>query len=271
MRYSQRFLYAALLGLSTVAFNPALFAQDCLPDKARSNAFIYDYAEVIPETQEESLQSYLAAFTDTTNHAIVVVTHPDLCGLEPSDFAVQLGRRWGVGIGGEDNGIVLAVRPKTRSQNGGAFIAVGYGLEGQVTDLQTGRIVDEEMIPHFKREDYGSGIAAALQVLAPLASGELVEYNGEHRDGPSPLFILLLLLGIFIFIVLIIRRSVQKYADKHGVGFWAAWALLNALQNSSTGQFRHFKGGSGHFGSGGGGFGGFGGGSFGGGGAGGSW
>jgi uncharacterized protein len=203
-----------------------------------------------------------------------VVTHSDLCGLEPSDFAVQLGRRWGVGIGGEDNGIVLAVRPKTQSQNGGAFIAVGYGLEGQVTDLQTGRIVDEEMIPHFKREDYGSGIAAALQVLAPLASGELVEYHGSHGgsngDGPSLLFIFLLLSGIFIFIVLIVRRSVQKYADKHGVGFWAAWALINAAQRSSHGRYGHFQGGSGNFG-GGSGFGGFGGGSFGGGGAGGSW
>jgi uncharacterized protein len=256
----------------SLAFSLQTAAQDCMPEHGVDHQFVYDYAQLISEQDEAAIQGYLARFTDSTHHAIVVVTHDDLCGLEPAEFSVQLGRRWGVGIAEENNGIVLAVRPKSASERGGVFIAVGYGLEGEVTDLETGRIIDNVLIPAFKQGDYTAGIAGAVQVLAELASGELAEYTGGGAPAEAPVgffFLPFLIMGLFMLIRVMTAR---KYAASHGMGFWAAWALITAAQRSQRGSYGHFRGGTGGFGGGGGGgFGGFGGGSFGGGGAGGSW
>ncbi len=81
------------------------------------------------------------------------------------------------------------------------------------------------------------------------------------------------LMVAFIFIVIIFSQvgRAKRYGRKNNLGFWAAWALLNAASNRSHGSWGGFTGGGGFGGGGGGGFGGFGGGSSGGGGAGGSW
>jgi uncharacterized protein len=92
-------------------------------------------------------------------------------------------------------------------------------------------------------------------------------------------------LKIFFFIPILIFVfkivSVRRYSVLNGIGFWAAWQILNAASARQSGRWNDFNRGGGGFGgfggfggggsSGGGGFGGFGGGSFGGGGSGGSW
>ena len=121
------------------------------------------------------------------------------------------------------------------------------------------------MIPSFKSKDYYGGIFDATLTVMQITGGE---YTAEEYAKVNIKSFLPFIFGLIIFIIIIGMKAGQtrKYASTNGMGFWAAWALMNAASRGSRG------GGSfGNFSSGSGGFGGFGGGSFGGGGAGGSW
>ncbi len=239
--------------------------------KPSNNVFVYDYADILNDGQEQQLNRELVAFKDTTSNVIIVVTHPDLFGEAPWRFATDLGQAWGVGKGDKDNGLVMVIKPKTASSRGEAFIATGYGLEGAIPDITANRIVDGEMIPRFKQEDYPGGIYAGVQVLKQLAAGEIKEYagpTGNSRKAPWG-FLFIIFFGVLTAIGSSFYR-VHRYARVNDMAFWAAWALMAQSGRSHGGAWNSFSGGSSGFG-GGGGFGGFGGGGFGGGGAGGSW
>ena len=256
----------------------AALPEGCLP-KPVDHQFIYDFAGQIPDREEAALNDRLRAFTDSTSHVIVVVTHADFCGLEPARFATDLGHDWGVGRDDRDNGVVVAIRPRSGQQSGALFIAPGYGLEGAIPDIVARRIV-EEMTPYLGRGDYAGALDRGTRDLMNLASGEWTQADylsgGGVDFGASLLALvlfLLVLIGVPTFAILASVRTLQR---KQNLAWWAAWALFWATSQRSTGQFRHFHsgsggfGGGGSFGGGGGGFGGFGGGGFGGGGAGGS-
>ena len=190
----------------------------------------------------------------------------DLNGYDKADYTVRLAEEWGVGQRGKDNGIVIMVKPKTPSSMGHAYITIGYGLEGAIPDAIANRIVDNEMIPAFKENNYFAGLNNAANVLISLTKGEFTanEYNRKTKKtnfkSPVPFIIMLL-----IFFSLFGRaRSRQRHSIGRSIPFWIALSMLGSSRGSHGGSF-------GNFSSGGGGFGGFGGGSFGGGGAGGSW
>ena len=249
---------------------------ECLPASGTPGTFVYDYADIISSDDEFEINATIRALNDTTPNSIVVVTHPDMCGESPFDFATGVGRRWGVGDAAFDNGIVIAVSPKTGDRKGQVFIAVGYGLEGAIPDVTANRIIDHEMIPQFKlggTESYGWGIGNAVAVLGPLASGEIQEYTPGAGVGSGFMIkVLLIVLLIFFLPTLIMGLIVRRAARNNNLGMLAAWMLQVEQAKKSRGSFGKFSSGSGSFGGGGfGGSGGFGGGSFGGGGAGGSW
>lgn len=238
--------------------------ENCLLDQKPVPDLIQDYANVLSESEEQSLRQALVAFNDTISNEILIVTVTDLCGYDKANYTYTLGEKWGVGKKGKDNGIVIMVKPKEIDGRGDAFIATGYGLEGVLPDAIAKRIVENEMIPAFKQKDYYGGIATAAQVAMEITAGE---YTADDYNKFNIKSILPFLFGIIIFIIIISAQvgKTKKYANTNGMGFWAAWSLMSAASRGSGG------GSFGNFSSGGGGFGGFGGGSFGGGGAGGSW
>ncbi len=239
-------------------------AQDCLLDQKPVQNLVQDYAEVMTDSEEQDLRQALIAFNDTVSNQILVVTVTDLCGYEKSEFTYTLGEKWGVGQDGKDNGIVIMVKPKEIDGRGEVFIAPGYGLEGVLPDAIAKRIVEMEMIPRFKEKDYYGGIESAVSTVMSITSGEFSADEYKSKSNWRKILPFIGILLIFIIIMVMKAGRTRKYASTNGMGFWAAWALLNATNRNHGGSF-------GNFGSGGGSFGGFGGGSFGGGGAGGSW
>jgi uncharacterized protein len=269
-------LVVLLLLLGTIG-QAQLAGQECFPKK--ENKLVYDVANALNEGEESTLESLLVSFADSTSNQITVVIVPDLCGMDKAQFAIELGELWGVGQKKEDNGIVMLVKPKTIESKGEIFIAVGRGLEGAIPDITTKQIIDNECIPAFKNQGYYDGIYAGATVLMQLARGEFDSdaYASKHakRKKKGGLGIALLALLIIAFVFITKAAQTKRYAQTNQIGFWAAWALLNAASRSHRGYYNNFSSGRGGFGGfgggGGGGFGGFGGGGFGGGGSGGSW
>ena len=99
---------------------------------------VNDFADVIEQSAEEEIYSSAAALQEKTAAQVVGVTVNTLDGEEPADYALGLGRQWGVGQKDKDNGVVILLS-KTERQ---IYIAVGYGLEGALPDSKTGRIIE---------------------------------------------------------------------------------------------------------------------------------
>ena len=194
----------------------------------------------------------------------------DLCGYDKASFTYTLGERWGVGQKDFNNGIVLMVKPHGKQGDRHTFIAVGYGLEGAIPDAISKRIVEVELIPHFKQGDFEGGINAGVAALMGLAKGEINVAKYQKSNKPVPIFPMIFVLIIIFLVFFSAIKRVQKNAIGKDLTFWAARWLLSQSGHKRGGSWNDFNSGGGSFG-GGSGFGGFGGGSFGGGGAGGSW
>jgi len=217
-------------------------------------------AGILSSAEAAQLEGKLVAFDQQTSNQIAVVILNDLMGYDKAELAYRIGESWGVGQEGFNNGVVILLKPKTGESRGEVFIATGYGLEGAIPDAIGRRIVEQEMIPHFRNNDYFGGLDAATTVLMGLAKGEISQEN--YREEPEPGMSLIVLIILIILVIIIFRnRKRQMHSIGGDIPWW--FYLPRGGSGSSWGGF----GGRG----GGGGFGGFGGGSFGGGGAGGSW
>lgn len=249
------------------------FSQD-IPDKPVPPRLVNDFTQTLSPQEANTLEKKLVAFNDSTSTQIAIVIVPSLQGYDKSDYAQRLAEKWGIGQKGRDNGILILVKPKTADSNGQIFIAPGYGLEGIIPDLTASEIVDNEMIPSFRENDYYGALDKATSTLMALASGEFsaAQYGQKspNKSAGSPP------VGLIIFIIIIVIAilsgrsggSGNKHISTRGLPFWMLMGMLGS-GGSHRGSWGGFSGGGSS--GGGGGFGGFGGGSFGGGGAGGSW
>ena len=105
-----------------------LQAQD-LPEPMRPKRIVNDFTQLFSPQQQQALEQKLRNFNDTSSTQIAIVTVPTLQGYAPSDYAQRLAEKWGVGQKGKDNGVLLLIKPKSRTEKGQVAIAVGYGLE----------------------------------------------------------------------------------------------------------------------------------------------
>ena len=261
----------SLIIIAIVGFSA--FAQD-IPDAPNPPKLVNDFANVLSKAEEQKLESELVQFARSSSTQILIVTVKSLNGNDISDFAFQLGEKWGVGQKGKDNGVIVLFKPKTANEQGRVFVAVGYGLEGIIPDATANRdIVQNEMIPRFKQGDTFGGLYRGTKVIMGLASKEFTaqEYNEKVSEGGGGFPFGFLLFLIFFFIIPIFRSRRRRYYTAGKNSSLPFWLVMGGMMGSSNrgGSWNNFSGGSGGFG--GGGFGGFGGGSFGGGGAGGSW
>ena len=141
-----------------------------IPSRPTPPRLVNDYTNTLNSSQEHYLEQMLRNYNDTTSTQIAVVFVNDLQGTTAADFAYQLGEKWGVGTK-ENNGIVILVKPKNETK-GEVFISVGYGLEQYIPDAMAKRIIENQMIPNFKNNDYFTGVNNAVDSIIKLASGD---------------------------------------------------------------------------------------------------
>ena len=229
---------------------------------------VVDEAGVLPADQKAELSQRLKALEATNGRQRVVVTLKSLQGQEISDYGYQLGRHWGIGQKGQNNGVLLIVAPEEHKVR----IEVGYGLEPILTDALSSNIIQTKILPKFRAGDVPGGVidgADALTEQLGLDDAEAKQRVAEataaqqqravhHRRSGSPIGALFTLFFVFIVVSSIFRRG--------GGGGWF-WPLVILSSLGRGGRDDDWSGGGG---GGGDSFGG-GGGSFGGGGSSGSW
>jgi uncharacterized protein len=226
---------------------------------------VVDEANILDQATRTSLTQKLADLESKTTDQFVVVTLKSLQGTSIEDYGYQLGRAWGIGQKGKNNGVLLIVAPNEHKVR----IEVGYGLEGTLTDALARVIIENAITPRFRANDYAGGITRGTDNIIQVLSGdaELFKQQTAVKDAlrkqPSDnwyaLLFVLFWFGLAAFIVFTIAR-----AHRHG-GVGGPWFVPVSGRSDSSWS----SGSSGGFDSGGGFSGG--GGDFGGGGSSGSW
>jgi uncharacterized protein len=146
---------------------------------------VNDTANLIPLDQRQRIETQLAQFEQQTGNQVSVLTVDSLDGEEIADYGNKVGRAWGLGQKGKDNGALLLVSKSDRKMR----IEVGYGLEPVLTDLQTSIIQNQVIIPYFKKGDFGGGIEAGVSAILSTIQGKAVQPAPEAQpsggDGES--------------------------------------------------------------------------------------
>ena len=243
----------ALSGLCLLLWATLAFAQPQVP---ALTGRVVDRAELLDAGQEAELSHLLAGHEQATGNQLVVVTLPDLGGRSIEETGLTLGREWGIGQQGRDNGALLIVAQAERRIR----IEVGYGLEDRLTDAQSALIIHNLIAPAFRQGDFAGGIRAGVEGMIQVIGGEPMEGYlpalGQPAQEQPPLPVL-----IIVFLVMLVVIGIG--GGRGGRGRQARSVMAAAALGALLG-----RGGGGGFG--GGGFGG-GGGGFGGGGASGGW
>ena len=236
--------------------------------KPTNEFYVNDFADVITPEHEAEMLARSVALNEKTTAQVVTLTVESLDGQEPSEYALDIGREWGIGAEDKDNGILILLSESDRQ----IYIAVGYGLEGALPDSKTGRIIDIYGLEYLKTDNFSEGLR---NISKAVVNEVYIEYGLEPETDYTPIDLLndtdslsesggsvLVSWIIMIIIVFIIFFFGGRGGRRRRGGFWYGGPkMYGGFHGSSFGS----SGRSGGFG--GGGFSG-GGGSFGGGGAG---
>ncbi len=266
-------------------------------DVPEYRGYINDYADMISTGMEKKLDQALRSFDLSDSTQVAILTLDSLEGDSLEDFSIRTVDKWKIGQKGKDNGVLLLVFKQDRKMR----IEVGRGLEGVLTDLLTGRIIDGVISPAFKAGRFDEGFANGIIAIMDASRGEFTGtgrlQRNINRDKAPPVV-------SYVFLAMVMIAFLGNLSRKIGASLGAvllplavftglgsgtsllfllflipvgivAGLLLPIILNVFLMSRGHYLGGgfgSGGFGrGGGGGFGGFGGGGFGGGGSSGGW
>jgi Beta-propeller domains of methanol dehydrogenase type len=137
---------------------------------------VVDEAGLLDTHRFAVLTQMLEQHENNTTNQIVIVTLRSLQGYEIEEYGYQLGRHWGIGQKGVDNGLLFIVAPNERKVR----IEVGYGLEGVMTDKTAHDIIQEVILPSFKKGDFAEGIMNGTDAILAALKGE---YTPKRSEG----------------------------------------------------------------------------------------
>lgn len=175
---------------------------------------IVDNADLLSADDEQRIEAELQALEAASTDQLAVVTLPSLQGFTIEEFGYKLGRHWGIGQAGVDNGVLLLVAPNERKVR----IEVGKRLEPVLTDALSKLIITNAILPAFRRGDFAAGIEAGVRDIKDVLLGDVEAVKrraagGRPAQGPD--WIGLLIIAIWITIVLYLMWVQAREAGKY--------------------------------------------------------
>jgi len=166
-------------------------------------ARVTDLAGLLTREEIAGLEEKLKGFevSDSTQIAILII--PSLEGEVLEDFSGRVAEAWRLGQKGRDNGVLLFTAMRERQVR----IEVGYGLEATLTDARSRRIIENEIVPNFRNQQYYQGVEAGVDAIIQTVRGvyQPVERpqaeSGRRRNSGSWFNLLIFLLAPLFWIL----------------------------------------------------------------------
>lgn len=182
----------------------SLFAEVTFP---KLTGRVVDQAELLDISTESLLKQQLEAYENATGNQLIVVTLKDIQGLSIEDYGYQLGREWGIGQKGKDNGVLLIVVPAIRKVR----IEVGYGHEGALTDALSSNIIQAVILPSFRAGNFSEGINLGVGAIIKALGGQYRVKPPQRRSDELPPWWV-----IFFLPLIFLRRFGMRGFYGHG-------------------------------------------------------
>jgi uncharacterized protein len=226
------------------------------------SAPVVDDANVVSRQVEDQLNAILEDFRIKVGPQIAVLTVESTGNKSLEDYGIDIAREWGIGDSQRDDGVLLLIVMNDRVLR----IETGSGIEGDLTDVEAGRIIDSVVVPELRNNNPDGAVIAGVDALMTELSGETYAYPeesgatsgdtvaGATEVGPGQVIFAFVILAFFVIGIL----ATVVRGRRRGLGALDILSILFIFTRAASG-------------GGGGGFSGGGGGGFSGGGASGSW
>lgn len=207
---------------------------------------VVDEAGILSRQAEAVIESALRALYEKGGTQITVLTVRSLEGLTIEEASIRVVDQWQLGKRGADRGVLFLIALNERRMR----IEVGRGLEGDLTDVESKRIIEDSVQPLFRAGDFDSGVIVGVYQIArktdpgidlrPFLEGRArrVPTKTENELPPAVTFILIL---FFIFMLFAGRRN-RRLRPRRMRG---SWDTLGGYGGSSWGGRGGWGGGSG--------------------------
>lgn len=160
-----------------------------LPEPMLPPRLVNDFAHVFSQEEARTLEEMLLRYHDETSTQIFVVTVASLEEKESLAYATELGNKWGAGQAGKDNGVMILIKPKRPGGSGDVAIALGDGIVGLINQGDAQKIINNILIPMFKRELYAEGVQQAATMIDMLLKNAFSPAPGatpSHSTRSAP-------------------------------------------------------------------------------------
>lgn len=178
--------------------------------------FVNDFAGVLSSEAISEMQKKGESLYHKTTAQAVVVTVDNMGGEVIENYAIKLARQWGIGDAEKNNGILLLLAVEEREVR----IEVGRGLEGAITDIKSGFIIDTYGIEYLSNNDFSTGLS---EIYNAIVNEIYIEYDIEPSDDYTPVDQLedneaLFEIGRFILIIIIVILAMIFSGRRRGRG-----------------------------------------------------
>ncbi|MCB0414128.1 MAG: TPM domain-containing protein [Bdellovibrionales bacterium] len=171
--------------------------------------YVNDYAQIVDAQDERALNTLLNALKKKTGMEFIVLTVENLSGLPIEMASIQVVDQWKLGTKKEDKGLLLMISKTDRSLR----LEVGQGLEGVLPDVYTSRIIQDTILPYFKRGQFSKGIVNGVLKTLSYAEPEFLKSTGSYSEvrsvkeekKQSLILLIFKILGILLIIYIRLR------------------------------------------------------------------
>lgn len=132
------------------------------------SGFVNDFANLLSAEEKNQLEDHLAQFHQKTQGEMVLVTTPKTKPVKPSEYVFWLFNRWKIG-GGTHAGVLLLLAQKERRIES----EVGYSWEHIISDVESGKILEETVVPLLGEGKVYEGLLKGTEQLIEILEGSL--------------------------------------------------------------------------------------------------
>ena len=184
---NKQIIFSSLLCFSAIAFpvtSEAITVQEVPNPRQVNNNWVTDKANILSDSTETQLNQMIADLEAKNGSEIAVVTVPDTKpSATPKAFATELFNSWGIGKKGKNNGVLLLISSGERRVK----IETGSGIQGILPDAKTVSIIQTEITPRFKQQDFDGGTLAGTKALVNVLQTPIANVRSQNALPLAPI------------------------------------------------------------------------------------
>ena len=185
----KRLISLLLVLLLLAVFLPAALAESAGTGSDQSFPYVLDQANLLTDSQRETLEQKAAALSEQHQCALYIVTVQDYTTLNRDVYEAAKGifTYYNLGWGDEQDGVILLLSIGDRD-----YAFAGHGSRGEtICGYESSWLIEDEFLDNFRKNDWYGGFADYLSAcdkqLTKLEQGEDITEGADIIVGSDGL------------------------------------------------------------------------------------